>query len=357
MTARALLLLLALLAAPPAAAQEEDAITPARLKRDLEQGAKLFRQNPDPASARGYAARLSFADVQWNDGVISVRDPWLEDATAAIDSLSPEARRKQNDAIADHLAARATQVDAAFPTDAAATAAATAAPGEAKTPDEILEAILDQKQYHVPEEDPKLAEAAARVRDSVRRAWTAVKDFVADLFRPRREEQSLWDRVKSVLVMGLAALGVLALIFFVVRLLLRAAVDTAVDPAETEMPEDPPHPAEMAAEAKALFDDGDLRGAVRALYLALLGRLHQQGVIVYDRHRTNREYLRSMRAGAERKRAFAAVVETFDRKWYGKESCTRDEVEAFELETFRAGDPAADGPGTPRGDVQAGASP
>ena len=65
--------LLALLV--PGIALAADAITPARLKRDLEQGARLFRQGPENASAHAYAARLSWVDVEWEGTTITVRDP------------------------------------------------------------------------------------------------------------------------------------------------------------------------------------------------------------------------------------------------------------------------------------------
>lgn len=327
---------LLLLAALPALAAEGDpAITPARLKRDLEQGAKLFRQKPDNSAARAYAERLSYVEVEWNDTTIIVRDPWLDDAVDSLERLQPDARKRQVDAIAEHLTARAQSVDVAV----AATPVATASPGAtpAPAPESILESILDDNHYRQPPEDPKLAQAAARFRDRLRSAWTSFKEFLSELFQPR-EQGGVLAQLKQLAILGLAALTVIGIAWFAVRLLFRAAVDTAADEPETEMPEAPPQPAEMAAEAKARIATGDHRAAIRALYLALLGKLHQQGAIVYDRHRTNREYLRGMRASPHRKAAFEELVEVFDRKWYGKEPCSRDEVAAFEEATVRAGD-------------------
>lgn len=315
------------------------AVSPERLRHDLEQGAKLFRQKPDLATATAYASRLSYVEVEWDGRTLTVRDPWLQDAVASLERLSPDARRRQLDAIADHLSARAALVDVpgAEPPEAASAAGAP----EAKDPDEILDDILETDRYRTPPEDPQVAQTAARVRDRLRAAWRAVRDFVTNLLQPR-EDASLWQRLRSLGLMALAALVVAVIVFFVARALMRAAVDTAVEEPETEMPEAPPQPAEMAAEAKQRASSGDHRGAIRALYLALLGKLHQQGAITYDRHRTNREYLRSLRAGGRRKAAFAALVEVFDRKWYGKEPCSREEVEAFERETLAAGDASLD---------------
>ena len=323
----------------PIAANAADAITPARLKRDLEQGARLFRQGPENSSAHAYAARLSWVDVEWNGTTITVRDPWLEDAVNALERLPPDARKRQLEAIADHLAARATQVF--VPPPEAIVAEPSPGTTPAPPPEEILQGILDQNRFRTPPEDPKLAHAAARFRDRLRSAWSSFKDFVAGLFRPRQGGGTI-DQIKQFAILGLAAITVIGIAWFAARLLFRVAVDTAADDPETEMPEAPPIAAEMAAEARARTATGDHRGAIRALYLALLGALHQQGAIVYDRHRTNREYLRGMRAGPDRRAAFAALVDVFDRKWYGKEVCSREEVETFERDTQLAGDPTRD---------------
>lgn len=332
-------LLLVFALAVPNLVLAADAVTPARLKRDLEQGARLFRQGPENSSAHAYAARLSWVDVEWNDTTITVRDPWLDDAVAALERLPADARKRQLEAIADHLAARATQVFVPPPDSPVPTASPGATPET--PPEEILQGILDQSRFRTPPEDPKLAQTAARFRDALRRAWTSVKEFATDLFRPR-EGGGTFEQIKQIALLGLAAVTVVGIAWFAIRLLLRAAVDTAADDPETEMPEAPPQPAEMAAEARARTATGDHRGAIRALYLALLGALHQQGAIVYDRHRTNREYLRSMRAGPHRKSAFEELVDVFDRKWYGREACSRQDVETFERAVALAGDATQD---------------
>lgn len=337
---------LALFAVIPAHAQSEEepvTVTPARLRSDLEQGARLFRRSPDPADAAAYAKALEWVDVAWDGETITVRDPWLSDAVSGLDRLSPAARKKRYESIADHLAARATLVDSLAP-DAAA---AGAKPGTRETPppdpQALLEGILDQQQYQTPTEDPKLARTAARLRDRIRSAWSAVKAFVRDLFDPPAKSGA-WETAKRLATLAAASIGVLLLAWFVGRTLIRAAVDSASrDAPELDLPESPPRPAEMKAEADRLVAGGDLRGAVRALYLSLLGRLHEQGVIVYDRRRTNREYLAGMRADALRAAAFGAVVELFDRKWYGREATTREELAAFEANALRAGGPAERG--------------
>ncbi|MCO5191082.1 MAG: DUF4129 domain-containing protein [Anaerolineae bacterium] len=63
--------------------------------------------------------------------------------------------------------------------------------------------------------------------------------------------------------------------------------------------------------------DGDYRDAVRYLYLATLLHLDEQGILDYDRTRTNREYVRSVRTNPAVAADLQAVVHVFDETWYG----------------------------------------
>lgn len=63
--------------------------------------------------------------------------------------------------------------------------------------------------------------------------------------------------------------------------------------------------------------DGDYRDAVRYLYLAMLLHLDEQGVLDYDRTRTNYEYVRSVRDNPAVAADLQAVVRVFDETWYG----------------------------------------
>ncbi len=78
--------------------------------------------------------------------------------------------------------------------------------------------------------------------------------------------------------------------------------------------------AETAFErAGALSDGGDYRTAIRYLYLSALLYLDERGLLRYDRSKTNREYLRMVAADPPLARSLRAVVEVFDRVWYGFE--------------------------------------
>ena len=320
---RALLLLLLLL--PGIASAQEDTetppISPQRLHDNLEQGARLFRRNPDGGAAKAYAASVAYADVDFEGRTVTVRDPWLSDSVAELDSAATkDERAKLAKAIAVHLAERAAAVDVEI---ASAAAKPAASPVD---PDKVLAGVLEQRQFHEQTEDPRLAKAAASVREKIRSAWNRLKEFVRDIFSDEPRQETWGQRLRRLAAIGGAILTVIVGGYFLARAIVRASVDDARTADDADLPEEPPRPADMTAQADALAASGDLRGAVRALYLALLGELHAQGAIVYDRHRTNREYLRTMKLDPPRAGAFADAVELFDRKWYGRESCQPAEL-------------------------------
>ncbi len=97
----------------------------------------------------------------------------------------------------------------------------------------------------------------------------------------------------------------------------------AAEAAITTDPRDRP-PAAFLDDAARLADAGDLREALRSLYLATLVALDRRRLIAFDPHRTNWQYLRQMPRGAERD-AFAAFTRLFDHKWYGRELTTAED--------------------------------
>lgn len=98
----------------------------------------------------------------------------------------------------------------------------------------------------------------------------------------------------------------------------------------SELPED-----EWLALARDLRSQGDLRLAMRAMFLATLANLAEQELIRLERYKTNRDYLRELRrrahAAPDLPPAFTAMVGIFERAWYGMhlpEPTTVDEYES-----------------------------
>ncbi|HEX5941541.1 MAG TPA: DUF4129 domain-containing protein [Anaerolineales bacterium] len=81
--------------------------------------------------------------------------------------------------------------------------------------------------------------------------------------------------------------------------------------------------------AENLSMQGDYRNAIRYLYLSSLLVLDEQGVMRYDRSRTNREYLRSVSSRPELAKPLRDVIEVFDRVWYGYEAVDENTYKSY----------------------------
>jgi len=70
-------------------------------------------------------------------------------------------------------------------------------------------------------------------------------------------------------------------------------------------------------EAEALARSGNLRGAIRKGYIALLCELSDRKIIGLAQHKTNRDYLRDVRKRGELYRNMNGLTTSFERHWYG----------------------------------------
>lgn len=76
-------------------------------------------------------------------------------------------------------------------------------------------------------------------------------------------------------------------------------------------------PETWAGLADELAAKGEYREAIRHLYLALLSRLHRDGVIDYDPTLSNWEYLFAFKGASGLKAGFKDLTRRFDFAWYG----------------------------------------
>ena len=85
--------------------------------------------------------------------------------------------------------------------------------------------------------------------------------------------------------------------------------------------------------AERCLAEGNLRLALRALYLANLAWLRRQEYLTVEAARTNREFQvelsRKTRQSPEARELFAANVRAFERAWYGSHEVLPDDAQAF----------------------------
>ncbi|CAN5138744.1 hypothetical protein BH20ACI1_BH20ACI1_08010 [soil metagenome] len=83
-------------------------------------------------------------------------------------------------------------------------------------------------------------------------------------------------------------------------------------------------------QAEQLAREGDLRGAIRKGYIALLCELSDRKIIGLAQHKTNRDYLRDVRTKRELYENMNGLTSNFERHWYGF-----DNAEITDWEEFR----------------------
>ncbi len=86
---------------------------------------------------------------------------------------------------------------------------------------------------------------------------------------------------------------------------------------------------DLLAEAERLAREGDLRGAIRKGYIAVLCDLSDRKVIALARHKTNRDYLGDVRRNARLFDRMNGLTGTFERNWYGLMPARGEEWESF----------------------------
>ncbi|MEO6335059.1 MAG: DUF4129 domain-containing protein [Pyrinomonadaceae bacterium] len=90
--------------------------------------------------------------------------------------------------------------------------------------------------------------------------------------------------------------------------------------------------ADLFDEAESLARDGNLRGAIRKGYIALLCDLSDRKVIGLARNKTNRDYLRDVRSRRDLHPRMMSVTDTFERHWYGLQGSEEQDWARFREE-------------------------
>lgn len=88
-------------------------------------------------------------------------------------------------------------------------------------------------------------------------------------------------------------------------------------------------PEDLFGEAERLAREGNLRGAIRKGYIALLCELSDRKVIGLAQHKTNRDYLRDVRSRRELHDEMRGLTGSFEAHWYGFKEAERGDWDEF----------------------------
>ncbi len=85
----------------------------------------------------------------------------------------------------------------------------------------------------------------------------------------------------------------------------------------------------ILSDADLLAQNGDLRGAIRKGYIAVLCELSDRKIIGLAQHKTNRDYLRDVRKDKPLHQNMNVLTSSFERHWYGFSNADEQDWQEF----------------------------
>jgi hypothetical protein len=266
------------------------------------------------------AALPEHMTVEDNGEAYAVDNSALHKTLEALKSLSIEDQLKKIDDVKHTLSALETRI--------AERIAATRV-GETKEQSKLrLAGILGRPEY---ETGPRRSNALLRV----------IEDFLnwlrSFMPKPRPLSAGRVDWVvflAEVVVIGLAGLAVLYILFLVLRRFSRTRKPKTRKKKEVrivlgERLEPEATSSDLLSQAETLVRNGDIRGAIRKAYIAMLVELGDRKLISLAQHKTNRDYLNSVRSLPPLFGTMRGLTESFERHWYGLKQATPDDWQDF----------------------------
>lgn len=266
--------------------------------------------------------------VEWNGASVVVNNAWLH--TALDEYAKRSATQSDNGkratmarAIADRL--RALDARLAEAEGAGGTAAAARDKDAEKG---RLATILRGKEYA----------REANEGGAIQRLIKQITDWLSELFPDIKPIQpggmGRPSRAAEYIIFALA-LAAIAIIIWKYWLRRRDRVPSVAPRAARVVLGERIAPDETASDllhqAELLAREGELRGAIRKAYVALLCELGDRKIISLSQHKTNRDYLRAVRKGAPAQlyEEMRPLTANFERHWYGLEEADQTDWADF----------------------------
>jgi Domain of unknown function (DUF4129) len=265
--------------------------------------------------------------VEGNGESVEVNNQWLHDALKEYERLPPSDARREEvlRSATERLHALGERLDEVLKAE----------PGGAESKDEEkarLAAILRRAEY-----DKTVQESA------IARLWERFKRWLRSLF-PEREPVEREPGRRIPLVTNVVQIVVIALALAVIayaawKLLprflrgrgrrkrekreARVVLGERLAPDETA--------SDILAEAEKLARAGDIRGAIRKGYIALLCELGDRKLLRLAQHKTNRDYLRALSDHRTLYGEVRLLTDSFENHWYGTAPGTENDWAAFRM--------------------------
>ena len=251
--------------------------------------------------------------IEWDGTVVETDNRWLHEALDSFaDESGPSDNREQLlTAIHNRLEAIENKIGELVSRQAAA---------RSKDQDKNkLAEILRREQFQKPE---------AEQESLFQRIVAAIKKWFSDFFPDASiapGSSSGLGTLASVLQFVLAAAvfgGIAFLIYrFAPTIFRRNRTRKTKEKGDRfvlgEKLEDGQNAPDIFRDAERLAREGNLRGAIRKGYIALLCELSDRKVIGLAKHKTNRDYLRDVRKNKELFKGVSGMTFNYERHWYG----------------------------------------
>lgn len=287
--------------------------------------------------ARARAAALSEARaalpaqmmVEWDGATLRADNAWLDQEIKAYERAAGSSSQERAAALArisERLHALGERIDEL----------AGRAPARRGDERERLEAILGRFEQRQKASDDR---ALARLQKQIREVLLRFIEWLRELFPAMPRIQPAGGGPGSTLywvVIGVLAAGALVVLFLIARTLIRrrqskgprkAARRERVILGERLAPDQTG--VDLLAEAEALARAGDVRGAIRRAYIALLCELGDRKILRLAQHKTNRDYLRDLQPRPALHTEMQPLTASFERHWYGLEPATPEDWSLF----------------------------
>jgi hypothetical protein len=234
--------------------------------------------------------------------------------------------------------------------------------------DKSIEQTIHQREYQwrLPREQKDLKNDQSFILDFLK----GVQDTLARWFQPfqkffKKVVEWIYDKIfpssstpsvnknpisnQSIWVIVLIAAAVLLLGFLLYRIWKRRDVDEIItaEEATVAIPDlkDEGTTADQFPEegwlslAREYIERGELRLALRALYLSNLALLSRRGILTITKYKSNREYNRELQRKAQTKQdllnAFQENLFLFERSWYGEHEVNDEIISKFNVNQER----------------------
>jgi hypothetical protein len=235
--------------------------------------------------------------------------------------------------------------------------------------DQSLSKVINKKEYawRLPREKPKkdedgpIAAFLRTIGDTVINWLKTVWGWIVDAFKwimenifgrleltPPGAADKSWTGMIQLLLYALAAIAACLLAVYVYRIIKKRGQATEIsgveipvvrDLSSEEISADDLPMDDWLALAKQMSEKGDLRLALRALYLGSLANLASRGMVSIARYKSNRDYERELMRRASRETDIVSVfsknIRVFESIWYGMHDISPEIYRSFSSDTER----------------------